>query len=57
MIKYQLPYTRFDQISDHEHEKYLYGKLFTKLLAEAANKTTEFMFTKTGRFVFSWLWF
>ena len=53
MIKYQLPYTRFDQISDHEHEKYLYGKLFTKLLAEAANKTTEFMFTKTGRFVFS----
>ena len=30
MIKYQLPHTRFDQVSDHKHDIYLYGKLSTK---------------------------
>ena len=30
-IKYQLPHTRFDQISDHKHHIYLYGKLFTNM--------------------------
>ena len=29
MIKYQLPHTRFDQISYHKHDIYLYGKLYT----------------------------
>ena len=47
MIKYYLPLTRFDQISDHKHDIYLYGKLPTKLLAQEANKNTNFMFTKT----------
>ena len=31
MIKYQLSRTRFDQISDHKHDIYLYGKLSTEL--------------------------
>ena len=31
MIKYRLPHTRFDQISDHEKDTYLYGKLSIKL--------------------------
>ena len=52
MIKCQLPHTRFDQISDNKHDIYLYEKLFTKLLAQAVNKNTKFMFKKTGRFVF-----
>ena len=30
---------------------YLYGKLFTNLLAQAAKKNTNFMFIKTGRWV------
>ena len=47
MIKHQPPYTRFDQISDHKHDIYLNGKLFFKLLAQAANKNIKFMFTKT----------
>ena len=33
MIMCQIPHTRFDQISDHRHGVYLYGKLSTKLLA------------------------
>ena len=44
---------QFDQISDHKHDTYLSGKLFTKLLAQVANKNTKFMFTKTGWFFFS----
>ena len=44
MIKHQLPHTRFDQISDHKHVIYLYGKLSTKL----------FSFL---RFLFSYVWF
>ena len=44
MLKYQLPDTRFDQISDHKHDIYLYGKLSTKLLAQAANKNTKLVF-------------
>ena len=46
MVKYQLPHTRVDQISDHKHDIYLYGKLLTKLLPQAANKNTNFMFMK-----------
>ena len=53
MIKYQLPYTQFDQISDDKHDIYLHGKLSTKLLAKTANKNTKFMFTKTGLPLFS----
>ena len=40
-FKYQLPHARFDQISDHKHDIYLYGKLSTKLLTQAANKNTK----------------
>ena len=57
LIKYQLPHKRFDQISDHKHEIYLYGKISTKLLAQAANKNTNFRFTKTGGLLFSYVWF
>ena len=35
MIKYQLPHTQLDRISDrsdHQRDTYLYGKLSTKLL-------------------------
>ena len=46
MIKHQLPHMQFDQISDHKHGIYLYGKLYTKLLGQAANKNIKFMFTK-----------
>ena len=53
MIKYQLPHTRLDQINDHKHDVFLYGKLSTKLLSQAANKNTKFMFTKIGRLLFS----
>ena len=49
MIKYQLLHTRFDQISDHKHDIYLFAKLSSKLLAQPAVKTTLFTFTKTGR--------
>ena len=38
MIKYQLSHMRFNQISYHKHDIYLYGKLSTKLLAQVANK-------------------
>ena len=48
IISYQLPNTQLDQISDHKHGISLHGKLFTKLLAQAANKNTKFVFTKTG---------
>ena len=34
ILKYQLFHTRFDQISDHKHDIYLYQKLSTKLLAQ-----------------------
>ena len=52
IIKYQLPHTRFHQISNHKRDIYLNGKLSAKLLPQAANKNTEFMFTKTGRLLF-----
>ena len=48
MIKYQLPQTQFNQISDHQHGIYLIGKLCTKLLTRAANKNIKFMFPKSG---------
>ena len=43
---------QFDQISDHKHDKHLYRKLSTKLLAQVANKNTKFMLTKTGWLLF-----
>ena len=43
MIKYQFPHTWFDQISDHKHFIYFYGKLYIKLLAQAANENTNVM--------------
>ena len=56
MINYQLPHTRFDEISDHIHDIYLYRMLSTKLIAQAANKNTKFMFTKTLRSLFTEVW-
>ena len=53
MIKYQLPHTRFDKISDHKHDIYLYGKPLTKLLTPAANENTNPVFTKTEQLLFS----
>ena len=41
IIKYQLLHTQFDQISDYKHDIYLYGKISTKLLAQAANENTR----------------
>ena len=52
MIKYQHSHTWFNQISDHKHDIYLYGKLFTKLLAQATNENTKSVFTKTGQLFF-----
>ena len=40
---------RINQISDHKPDIYLYEKLYTKLLAQAANKNAKFIFTKTGK--------
>ena len=38
---------RFDQIFHHKHDiHFLYGKLSTKLLKEAAKANFKFMFTK-----------
>ena len=53
MVKYQLLQTWFDQISDPKHDIYFYGKLSTKLFAQAANKNTKSVFTKTERLLFS----
>ena len=36
-LEYQLPHTRFGQISDHKHDISLHGKLSTKILEQAAN--------------------
>ena len=46
MIKYQLSHAQFDQINDHKHDMFLYGKLSTKLLARAASVNTKFMLIK-----------
>ena len=51
--KYQLPHTWFNQISDHKQDLYWYGKLSAKLLAQAAIKNTDFVFTKTWCLLFS----
>ena len=45
-IKYQLPHTRFNQISDRKHDIYLYGTLSSNLLARPAHVNTKCMFTK-----------
>ena len=52
MIMYHFPNTRFDYFVII-NITYLYGKLFTKSLAQAATKNTKFMFTKTSRLLFS----
>ena len=41
MIKYQLPNTPLDQVSYYKHDVYLYGKLSTKQLQQAANKNNR----------------
>ena len=46
MIKCQLSNAPFDQINDHKHHIYLCGKLSTKLLGQAADKNSSFMFMK-----------
>ena len=38
-------------INVYKYGIYFYGKLATKLLVLAANKNTNFLFTKTGRLV------
>ena len=53
MIKYQLPHWRSKQINDHKHGIYFCGELSTKLLAQAANENTKFMFAKTGKLLIS----
>ena len=53
MTKYQLPHTRFNQVNDDKHDVYLHGKLSINLLVQATNENTKFMFTKTGRLLFS----
>ena len=40
-IKYQLPHMQFDQISDHKHDKYLYGTPSTELSARPADVNTQ----------------
>ena len=49
MIKYQLSHEQFDQINDHKHDMFLYGKLSAKLLARAANINTKFMLIKARK--------
>ena len=44
IVKYQVPHMRFDQISNHKHDIYLYGKLSAKLLVQAANKNTKILY-------------
>ena len=41
MFKYQLSDMRFDQISDHKIEIYLYSERSIKLLAQTANNNTN----------------
>ena len=41
IIKYQLLHTRCDQISDYKHDIYLYGKISTELLAQAATRISR----------------
>ena len=44
MNMWQLTYSQFDKHSDHKHNTDLHGKLSTKLLVQAANEKTKFMF-------------
>ena len=42
MIKYQLPHTQFDQISDHKHDtNTCMGVIYKATGAQAANKIPE----------------
>lgn len=50
---FKIWWIRSGQISDQKHERYLHGKLPTKILAQAANKNIKFMFMKTERLLFS----
>ena len=49
MNKYWHSHANTDQISNYKHDIYFYGQLSTKVLAQAASKTTKFMFTQTGQ--------
>ena len=51
IIKNKLSHTWLDQINVYKYGICFCGKLATKLLALAANKNTNFLFTKTGRLV------
>ena len=53
MSNFQLSHMLFDQLSNREHDIYLYGKLSTKLLAKATNKNAKLMFMKTEWLLFS----
>ena len=53
IMKYQLSHMQFNQISDHKDDIYLNGKLYTKLLGQAVNKNTKFMFIKSVQLLFS----
>ena len=53
MNNYQLPHAQFDQTSDQKHNINLYGKLSTKLLAQAAKKSSKSILTKTEKLLFS----
>ena len=44
MNKWQLTYSQFNKLGDYKHKIDLHGKLSTKLLVQAANKKTQFMF-------------
>ena len=52
MIKYQVPHTRFDQISNHKHDIHLYEKLSTKLLVQAVIKILRSCLQKLNQFFF-----
>ena len=53
MISYKLLHAWFYHIFGDKHEIYLYGKLSTKLLAQATNKNTKFMYNKMVPFFLS----
>ena len=56
MIRYQLPNTWLNHISDQQYGIYLYVKLCSKLLMQTANKNTKFTFMETRPLRFSLVW-
>ena len=47
-LQNHLPHIWFDEISNDKHDIYLYGKLSTKLLAQAADKNANLCLIKLG---------